>query len=108
MTPLDKVLKRTLKINGRDYVITLSSHALKITEKGGRLGIELPWAELISGETALAVALHASIGKFQNDSSGADGRTVGTKPKPESKAKSHRRSQQRPTRPAQRAATRSR
>jgi hypothetical protein len=67
MTPLDKSLKRALNIKGRDYVITLSPDALKITEKGHRLGLELKWAELISGESALAVALHASLGKFAPD-----------------------------------------
>src|ERR1700684_3664042 len=66
MTPLDKSLKRVLKVNGRDYVITLTPDALKITQKGHRLGIELKWSDLVSGESALAVALHASIGKFQD------------------------------------------
>jgi hypothetical protein len=66
MTPLDKPLKRALKINGHDYVITLTPDALKITEKGHRLGVELKWPDLVSGESALAVALHASIGKFQD------------------------------------------
>jgi hypothetical protein len=65
MTPLDKPLKRALQIKGRDYVITLGPEVLKITEKGRRLGLELKWAEIVSGETALAVALHASLGKFQ-------------------------------------------
>jgi hypothetical protein len=67
MTPLDKPLKRTLKIRGGDYVITLTSEALKITQKGHRLGVELKWPDLVSGESALAVALHASIGQFQDD-----------------------------------------
>jgi hypothetical protein len=67
MTPLDKSLKRALKIKGRDYVIHLAQESLKITEKGRRLGVELKWEELISGETALAVALHASVGKFSVD-----------------------------------------
>ena len=66
MTPLDKSLKRVLKIDGRDYVITLTPDALKITLKGHRLGVELKWPDLVSGESALAVALHASIGKFQD------------------------------------------
>jgi hypothetical protein len=66
MTPLDKSLKRALKVNGRDYVITLTPDALKITQKGHRLGVELKWPDLVSGESALAVALHASIGKFQD------------------------------------------
>ena len=64
MTPLDKSLKRALQINGRDYVITLSPDVLKITQKGHRLGLELKWTDLVSGESALAVALHASVGKF--------------------------------------------
>jgi hypothetical protein len=64
MTPLDKTLRRSLQINGAEYVITLSPGALKITLKNHRLGVELPWAELVSGERALAVALHASLGKF--------------------------------------------
>src|ERR1700683_46223 len=67
MTPLDKSLKRVLNISGRDYVITLTPDALKITQKGHRLGVELKWPDLVSGESALAVALHASIGKFQDD-----------------------------------------
>jgi hypothetical protein len=66
MTPLDKSLKRALKINGRDYVITLTPDALKITQKGHRLGVELKWPDLVSGESALAVALHASIGQFED------------------------------------------
>jgi hypothetical protein len=67
MTPLDKSLKRALKVNGRDYVITLTPDALKVTAKGHRIGVDLKWADLISGESALAVALHASLGKFPED-----------------------------------------
>jgi hypothetical protein len=67
MTPLDKSLKRALKVNGHDYVITLTPDTLKITQKGHRLGVELKWAELVSGQSALAVALNASLGKFQDD-----------------------------------------
>jgi hypothetical protein len=81
MTPLDKPLKRALKINGRDYVISLGPQALKITEKGRRIGLELKWAEMISGETALAVALRASLGKFQNAPKAAAGKiNVAAKP----------------------------
>jgi len=68
MTPLEKTLKRTLRIDGRDYVVTLTPDALKITEKGHRLGLELQWADLISGESALAIALQASVGKLQSGS----------------------------------------
>ena len=69
MTPLDKTLKRALVIDGRDYVVTLTPAALKVSLKGRRLGVELKWGELIRGESALAVALQASVGKFENDMS---------------------------------------
>jgi hypothetical protein len=67
MTPLDKTLKRALSINGTDYVVTLTPDALKLTRKGKRLGMELKWADITSGESALAVALHASVGRFEPD-----------------------------------------
>jgi hypothetical protein len=63
-TPLHSTLKRALTIDGRDYVVTLTATELKITLKGKRNGVELPWAQLVNGEAALAVALHASLGAF--------------------------------------------
>lgn len=63
-TPLHSVLKRSLTIDGREYVVTLTQSALKLTLKGKRNGVELPWAQLVNGEAALAVALHASLGAF--------------------------------------------
>jgi hypothetical protein len=86
MTPLDKSLKRALKINGRDYAITLTPDALKITRKGHRLGVELKWVDLVSGESALAVALHASIGKFQDPPQPIAHKPKGG-PRPHAKAK---------------------
>jgi hypothetical protein len=64
MTPLDKTLKRVLSISGIDYVVTLTPEGLKLTRKGRRLGLELKWADITSGESALAIALHASVGQF--------------------------------------------
>ena len=64
MTPLDKTLKRALKIKGEDFVLTLTPGALKVTRKGRRHGIELLWESLISGERALAIALQASVDQF--------------------------------------------
>ena len=63
-TPLHSTLKRALSIDGRDYVVTLTETALKLTLKGKRNGVELPWTQLVNGEAALAVALHASLGAF--------------------------------------------
>ena len=63
-TPLHSTLKRALTIEGREYVVTLTDTALKLTLKGKRNGVELSWAQLVNGEAALAVALHASLGAF--------------------------------------------
>jgi hypothetical protein len=63
-TPLHSTLKRALTIEGREYVVTLTEANLKLTLKGKRNGVELSWAQLVSGEAALAVALHASVGAF--------------------------------------------
>jgi hypothetical protein len=71
VTPLDKTLKRAITINGQEYVISLSPETVKISRKGHRLGIELNWADIISGDSALAVALHASIGLFEQQASAA-------------------------------------
>ena len=57
-------LKRGLTIGGREYVVTLRPASLKLTLKGKRNGFELPWAEIVNGEAALAVALQASLGAF--------------------------------------------
>jgi hypothetical protein len=61
-TPLHSTLKRSLTIKGREYVVTLTSELLKVTLKGKRNGVELAWADIASGDAALAVALNASVG----------------------------------------------
>lgn len=61
-TPLHSTLKRSLTIQGREYVVTLTSESLKVTLKGKRNGVELAWANIVSGDAALAVALNASVG----------------------------------------------
>ena len=61
MTKLEGELKRALTIDGKDYTLTLSPLGLKLTEKGRRIGQELTWKDLISGEAALATALNASL-----------------------------------------------
>ena len=61
MTRLEGELKRSITIDGKDYTLTLSPEGLKLTEKGKRLGQQLAWKDLISGEAALATALNASL-----------------------------------------------
>jgi hypothetical protein len=61
MTPLDKPLKRELRIGEAVYTLTLDPDGLKLTEKGRRRGVELAWKDLVSGDAALATALQASL-----------------------------------------------
>jgi hypothetical protein len=77
-TLLDRTLKRELRINGRPFIVALSPEALKLTVKGKRKGLELHWEALVSGETALAVALNASLGVF--DSTPTSSRERGSSP----------------------------
>ncbi len=69
-TALDKTLKRELSIDGQTYTVALSPEGLKLTLKGRRKGLELPWKTLVSGETALATALNASLGQGTTPSGG--------------------------------------
>ena len=64
VTPLQKPLKRELRIKGQTFVLTISPESLKLTPKGRRKGYEPKWEDVISGDAALATALNASIGKF--------------------------------------------
>jgi hypothetical protein len=60
-TKLNKMLKREIDVDGKPFMVTLSPQGLKLTEKGKRLGRELTWKDLISGDAALASALNASL-----------------------------------------------
>ena len=61
-TKLEKPLKRQIEIKGKPFTVTITPTGMKLTEKGKRKGQELVWADLASGQTALAVALNASLG----------------------------------------------
>jgi len=60
-TKLDKDLKREVEVDGEAYMLTISPSGLKLVPKGKRKGLELAWKDLVSGETALATALKASV-----------------------------------------------
>ena len=60
-TKLDKSLKRELELNGVAYMVAISPEGLKITVKGRRNGLEMPWKDLISGQAALATAPDSSL-----------------------------------------------
>ena len=60
-TRLEGQLKRELAIGGEPYTLTLSPAGFLLALKGRRKGLEIKWAELVSGEAALATALNASL-----------------------------------------------
>src|SRR2546421_9864439 len=55
-TKLNKQLKREIDVEGKPFMVTLSPEGLKLTEKGQRLGRELPWKDLVRGAAAVAAA----------------------------------------------------
>jgi hypothetical protein len=60
-TKLDRPLKREIQVAGKPYMLTITPEGLKLVPKGKRKGQELTWSALVSGEAALAAALHASL-----------------------------------------------
>ena len=60
-TKLDKTLKREVDINGEAWTLSIGPEGLKLVPKGKRNGLELAWSALVSGDTALATALNASV-----------------------------------------------
>jgi hypothetical protein len=61
---LDKPLKRELAIGTQPYMLTIAPDGLKLVPKGKRIGIELRWDDMVSGQAALAVALNASVARL--------------------------------------------
>ena len=60
-TKLDHPLKRELLIRDVPHMLTIDPQGLKLTVKGKRIGQELLWDDLVSGQAALATALNASL-----------------------------------------------
>ena len=60
MTPLDKPLRRELTLGEQAYTLTIDPAGLKLVEKGRRNGVEVRWADLVSGDAGVAAALQAS------------------------------------------------
>ena len=60
-TKLEAPLKRELQIGEQPYTLTVSPNGFALVLKGRRKGLEIAWADLVSGEAALATALNASL-----------------------------------------------
>ena len=60
-TKLDASLKREIAVLGKPYTLTITREGLNLVPKGRRKGYALAWADLVSGDAALAAALNASL-----------------------------------------------
>jgi hypothetical protein len=60
-TRLDGPLRRELDIAGDAYTLTITPQHMTLVRKGRRKGLEIQWAQLVSGDAALATALNASL-----------------------------------------------
>ena len=60
-TSLAGPIKRELLICKQAYTLTISPTGFVLSLKGRRKGLEIKWADLVSGDVALAKALNASL-----------------------------------------------
>ena len=61
MTKLEKSLRREITIGDKAYTLTIDPGGLKLVEKGRRIGVTFPWADLVNGDAAIAAALQAPV-----------------------------------------------
>ncbi len=61
VTKLDRSLRREVMIGREPWIVAITPKGMKLTRKGRRLGIELEWDAMTSGDAALALALNASM-----------------------------------------------
>jgi hypothetical protein len=64
-TLLDKPIKRELSLNGALYTVTISTEGVKIVAKGKRLGHEISWETLLSGDAELRRDLNISVDAYR-------------------------------------------
>jgi hypothetical protein len=63
-TLLEKEVKREIAVDGVAYNVLIDPEGLRVVPKGKRTPIvTLKWKDLVTGDTALAVALQASVAK---------------------------------------------
>lgn len=58
---LEKTIKRELELDGKTYTVAIGPDGVKVTEKGKRLGRELSWKTIVSGDAQLADQLNRSM-----------------------------------------------
>jgi hypothetical protein len=64
-TLLDKPIRRELSLNGAVYTVAISTDGVKIVPKGKRLGHEISWETLLSGDAELRRDLNISVDAYR-------------------------------------------
>lgn len=64
-TLLDKPIRRELSLHGALYTVTISTDGVKIVPKGKRLGHEISWETLLSGDAELRRDLNISVDAYR-------------------------------------------
>jgi hypothetical protein len=90
-TKLDRPLRRAITIDREPWVVTITPTGLKLTRKGRRIGVELDWKGLASGEAALAAALNASVRPRSRPSRSSEPRGSRSAPRPRRTSQESRR-----------------
>ena len=67
-TKLERTIKREIDVDGKPYTVVISPAGIKVTEKGKRKGHDVSWKSIVSGDTALAGDLQASVAATQPES----------------------------------------
>ena len=52
---LAEPLRRKLELKGQAYTLTVTGEGFTLVANGKRKGVQMPWADVVSGDAALAV-----------------------------------------------------
>ena len=63
--PLDKPIRREVRIEGNPYTLTLDADGVTVVRKGGRKGFTVTWASLVEGDPQRQLDLMRSLEAVQ-------------------------------------------
>jgi hypothetical protein len=63
-TESEAPVRLKLRIQGKWYLLTVTSHGFKLVRRGMRKGVEMPWHAFVSDDALLYSELQASIGRI--------------------------------------------
>jgi len=61
VTPLERPIRRLIRIDDNEFVVTLTPTGVRLVLKGRRKGIEVTWRQILDGEVELHAQLAESL-----------------------------------------------